>query len=304
MIRREPLSGFDVAHVEHLRGARYAAALGRELPVVWDSVDCISYLFRQAASHSRTFFGRCMTRFELPRTEALERAMPARVSRVLLTSPVDRQAYATLLTEPALAARLSVLPNGVDTDYYQPGSEPPEQARLVFTGKLSYHANATAALYLIEKIMPRIWMTHPDTRLSIAGQSPGPALRSAAGRDARVELHANVLDLRPHLARAQVAIAPMVYGAGIQMKVLEAMAMGRPVVATSRATSALQAVAGAEYLRADSTAEIAQAVRSLLDDASLRARVGQAGLAYVKRKHCWNRLGEELERIYLAARSA
>jgi polysaccharide biosynthesis protein PslH len=298
MLAQEATLGYDLAHVEHLRGARYAYMLKSQLPVVWDAVDSISLLFEQAARHSRTAFGRWLTRFELPRTRAFEGAMPRHVNRVLVSSPIDRAALVALLSSQALAARVFVLPNGVDTDYYHARDERPEPRRLLFTGRLSYHANVTAALHLIEAIMPLVWQTHPDAHLVIAGHSPGRALRSAAARDRRIELDASPPDLRPHLRRASVAVAPTVYGAGIQNKVLEAMSMERPVVASPGATAALEACAGGDYLAANSAPAFAQAISRLLDDAWLRARIGRNGRKYVERQHQWSRVTARLEQLY------
>jgi glycosyltransferase involved in cell wall biosynthesis len=301
-LEAEAVYGYDVAHVEHLRGAGYALRLKGCLPVVWDAVDSISHLFAQASRQSRTTFGRWMTRFELPRTRVLERSLPGQVQRVVVSSPVDREAFVSLSQDAALAQRIAVLPNGVDTDYYQAACEPPEAGRLVFTGKLSYHANTTAALHLIEAIMPRVWHSHPDARLAIVGQNPGPALRSAVAVDERLELHANVPDTRPHIQRASVALAPIIYGAGIQNKVLEAMSMSRPLVATSIASSALDASPETDYLLADSAAAFAAAITRLLDDADLRTRLGQNGRRYVERAHQWSQAAARLEQLYADAR--
>jgi glycosyltransferase involved in cell wall biosynthesis len=297
-LRQEVMLGHDLAHVEHLRGARYAHVLKGRLPVVWDAVDSISLLFEQAARHSRTARARWLTRFELPRTRALERAMLGRVDRVLVSSPIDRAALVALLPSQTLTERVFVLPNGVDTDYYQAPEEPPEPQLLIFTGRLRYHANLAAALQLIEAIMPRLWQTHPGARLVIAGHNPGPALRSAAARDRRIELRGSVPDLRPDLQRASVAVAPTVYGAGIQNKVLEAMSMGRPVVASRAATAALQARAGSDFLLADSAAAFARAIARLLDDPALRTSVGQNGRCYVERHHQWSQVAARLEQLY------
>lgn len=296
-------AGYDVAHVEHLRGARYALALRPHLPVVWDAVDCISFLFEQAAAHSRTLFGRWVTRFELPRTRAFEARMVAAVGRTLVTSAVDRAALLKPRPAAGLAERVAVLSNGVDTDYYQAGDEPAEAGRLVFSGKLSYHANTTAVLQVIEAILPRLWRSHPEARLTIVGQNPPPRLRSAVAGDGRLELAANVPDTRPYLRRAAIALAPMVYGAGIQNKVLEAMSMSRPVIATPTATGALQARPGRDLLEADTPERFAAAIARLLDDGALRAELGRNGRRYVERYHRWPPIAARLEAVYAAARA-
>ena len=114
---------FDIVHVEHLRGSRYGSFLKSRfpsLPVVWDSVDCISHLFQQAAKQSRSFFGKFMTRFELSRTRRTEGDLACRFDHVLVTSPSDRNALLGLVPLGKSPSEISVLPNGVDLEYFHP----------------------------------------------------------------------------------------------------------------------------------------------------------------------------------------
>src|SRR5215207_3492125 len=158
---------FDIVHVEHLRGSRYGSFLKSRfpsLPVVWDSVDCISHLFQQAVNHSRSLFGKFMTRFELSRTRRAEGDLACRFNHVLVTAPSDRTALLGLVPMGKSPAEISVLPNGVDLEYFHPNAEVQrEPETLVFSGKMSYHANISMANYLVEEIMPRIWKVRPAT---------------------------------------------------------------------------------------------------------------------------------------------
>ena len=301
MLREAAANGYELAHVEHLRGARYALALRGRLPVVWDAVDSMTHLFTQASTQSRTARARLIARFELPRTRSVERTLPSRVDGVVVSAPVDRDAFLSLLPDPSLASRVSIVPNGVDTEYFRAGVEPPDPNRIIFAGRLSYHANVAAALHLLDAIMPRVWRVRPRARLMIVGQNPPPALRAAAAGIERVELTGTVPDLRPYLQRAAVAVAPIVYGAGIQNKVLQAMSMSRPVVATSPAVAALRARPGRDYLRDDSPDAFAEGIARLLDDGRLRAELGANGRRYVEREHQWSRMAARLDRTYDAA---
>ncbi len=190
---RDPEAGvsrgpFDVIHVEHLRGARYGLHLKSritdhrsQIPIVWDSVDCISYLFEQAARDSRTLQGRLMTRLELGRTRRYEGWLARRFDRVLVTSAVDRAALeglAALHSSPSPLRRggkggeVVVLPNGVDLAYFTPDETPRAAATVLFSGKMSYHANVTAALHLAHDIMPLVWARRPDVQVWIVGKDP------------------------------------------------------------------------------------------------------------------------------------
>ncbi len=302
-------AGFDVVHVEHLRGARYAldmaawaAANGRRPPVVWDSVDCISHLFEQAARSSRSLFGRLVTRLELGRTRRYEGWLVGRFDRVLVTSTVDRQALtglAATLDGEDHSERVVVLSNGVDLDYFVPVIHGREPATVVFTGKMSYHANLTAALYLIEQVMPLLWRQRPDAKLVIAGSSPPDRLRRLAAEHAgHVEVTGQVPDLRPYLTRASVAVAPLLYGAGVQNKVLEAMACATPVVTTSRAVMGLRPEGMRPCVIADTPQAFADGIAAFIADADRQHRAGEAGRRYVETYHNWPAIASELVAVY------
>ena len=307
-------SNYDIVHVEHLRGARYGLFLQSAIrnshsatPIVWDSVDCISYLFEQAARSSRSPFGRFIARFELARTRRYEAWLVNQFDRVLVTSPVDAAALEELASRilhhaprsTGLQSAITILPNGVDLDYFTPAAAPREPATIVFTGKMSYHANVTAALHLVNDIMPLVWARRPDVRVWIVGKDPSSPIRNLATRHSpRVTVTGTVPDIRPYLQRATVAVAPISYGAGIQNKVLEAMACATPVVATPQAVSALQATDGEHLLVADRVESFAFQVLRLVDESELRTRVGMAGRRYVEAQHAWDGIVARLEEIY------
>lgn len=307
---------FDVIHVEHLRGVHYGLALkDKGVPIVWDSVDCISHLFEQAAQHSRSTFGKWITRLELGRTRRYEGRLVDQFERVLVTSEVDRQALLKLAMknesgptsdgsgsetqsrQSSITHRVVVLPNGVDQTYFAPNGHQAEPETLVFSGKMSYHANVTMALHLVQEIMPRIWAERPQVKLTIVGQNPPPTVQHLS-QDSRITVTGTVPDVRPYLQRAAVAVVPAVYGAGIQNKVLEAMACATPVVTTDRAIAALSLQPEQDLLVATEADDFARQVVRLLADPDLRQTIGRHGHQYVQQAHTWSRIGAQLEAIY------
>lgn len=297
---------YDVIHVEHLRGANYGialqdAAVRRQIPIIWDSVDNISYLFKQSAIQSKSWINRWITRFEVGRTQQYESWLVRQFARVLVTSPNDRQAFLDLHPDGAGLNRVQVLPNGVDLDYFTPDLQVArEPATLVVSGKMSYHANITMVSALVEEIMPLIWQSIPDVRLQIVGKDPPPQLQ-ALSQDSRIIVTGTVPDIRPYLRGATLAVAPVPYGAGIQNKVLEAMACATPVVTSAKAISALSTTPGVHLLVANQPRDFANQVVHILQNADLRAQIGQAGLEYVQRYHNWNSIVAQLVGIYQRA---
>lgn len=298
---RDSQNKFDVAHVEHLRGSRYGVFLKSrfpKFPVVWDSVDSISHLFRQASSQSRSGFGKLITRLELPRTEQAEGNLTTRFDHVVITSETDKDALLKLVPHGKVPAPISVLPNGVDLEYFQPnpsvGRDPDS---IVFSGKMSYHANVSMVKYLVSEVMPRLWRSRPTARLTVVGKDPTADIRSL-GEDQRIKITGTVDDIRPYLWNASVAVVPLIYGAGIQNKILEAMATGTPVVTTSKALASLKVSVGDDLLVGDTADEFARSVLSLMDERSRQRAVGEKGLLYVRNNHHWKTIVARLSDIY------
>lgn len=297
-------SDFDVVHVEHLRGARYGLALKERLgvPVVWDSVDCISHLFRQAGAHNGGFASRIRTWLELERTERYERWLLDKFTHVLVTSPVDKKAMQTLAQDGTPGSPISILGNGVDLSYFRPPKRfPREPATLVVSGKMSYHANVAMVTNLVENIMPHVWRRRPEVKLWVVGKDPAREIQVMADNPA-VTVTGYVEDVRSYLSRATVAVTPVAYGAGIQNKVLEAMSCATPVVTTPQAVSALGIDRGQDVLVAEKPEAFADCVLALLDDPDLQQRVGRAGLTYVQKHHHWSSVVAKLEGIYEGVR--
>lgn len=294
-----PPPAFDVLHVEHLRAALYGVA-APGMPRVYDAVDCMSRLLAQTASAGPTRASRWTARAEKPRTQRFERSLLRHFDRILLTADSERDAWLgnTDVADDA-GDRIDVLANGVDLDHYAPADVPRDRATLLFLGRMGYHANFAAARRLVSEILPRIWSQRPEARLVIVGADPPPALRALADQaGSRVEVTGYVSDVRPYLARATVSVNPLSYAVGIQNKVLEAMAMATPVVATPTACAGLRAVSERNLLVGGDADGIAAAVVRLLDDASLAKAIGAAGRRYVEAHHDWRTVVANLETIY------
>lgn len=290
---------FDIVHVEHLRGAHFGTAVAG-MPKVYDSVDCISLLFEKALHSAPSLASRLIAWLDLGRTRRYEGRLISQYDKVLVTSPQDKEALLKLdgrSHEQNQETKVSVLPNGVDLEYFAfaNGDRAPET--LVFSGKMSYHANVAAASHLVQEVMPLIWARRPGVKLEIVGNNPPQAI-CALAKDDRVRVTGFVPDLRPYLARATVSVSPMQYSVGIQNKVLEAMATGTPVVASRQACSALKVRNDTHLLVADDPATFAERVLRLLDDVALRREIAINGRNYVEERHDWRTIAHNLENIY------
>jgi glycosyltransferase involved in cell wall biosynthesis len=271
-------------------------ALG-DLPVVVDMCDATSLrLDRElaVATGSRRLALRIQRR-QVRRTEA---RMLRRADRSLFASERDREALLPGAPDPTSA----IVPNGVDLDYWQRGAGLLGRDALVFTGAMSYGPNVDAAVRLARRIMPLVWTQRPSARLSIVGRDPVPSVQ-ALDASPGVTVTGSVPDVRPYLAAASVFVAPLRFGAGIQNKLLEAMAMEVPSVVSDLAADGLRTTDGTPpVVVADDDAAFAQAILRALTAADLDPTPDAAARAYVERTFSWQRSGRTLAGLIEAAR--
>ena len=162
---------------------------------------------------------------------------------------------------------------------------------------MSYHANVSMVIHLVEEVMPIIWNQKPEVVLWIAGKDPVRDILNYKEHPG-VRITGTVPDLRPYLNQAAMALAPLTYGAGIQNKVLEAMACGTPVITYPDVIAALDVEPGRDLILANTPKQMARAAIDLLGDKEKRDRIGSAGRRYVEGNHAWRKIGENLETIY------
>lgn len=179
---------------------------------------------------------------------------------------------------------IDVVTNGIDSDYFSP-QEVEKTSDIVFCGNMQYEPNVNAAKFLVERIMPKVWRTLPDTTVVLAGAEPTKAVRALAGQ--KVTVTGWVEDIRPYYQSARIFVAPMLSGSGLQNKLLEAMSMGIPCVTTLVANGTLGATSKQEILVGKCTDAMASHIVRLLGDANLRKRLSENGRAFVQKNYSW-----------------
>ncbi len=226
-----------------------------------------------------------------------ERQVCRAADRVVAVSEADAAALRRLL--PGLD--VTVVPNGVDLTFLQPGVVPPQpgMARnaLVFTGKMDYRPNVDAVLWFVDAVLPLILQQAPDAHFYVVGQQPHARLARLAEHPA-VTLTGRVPDVRPYIAGAGAYVVPLRIGGGTRLKVLEAMAMGRPIVSTRLGCDGFAFTGGQEVVFADEPAAFAASVLALLRDPAQAAALGRRAREHVAAELGWDAIVPRLEALY------
>ncbi|WP_157264926.1 TIGR03087 family PEP-CTERM/XrtA system glycosyltransferase [Azohydromonas aeria] len=258
------------------------------LPMLVDFVDVDSAKWTQYADAHRWPMSWLYAR-EGRELLAYERAVAARARRSFFVTEAEAALFRQLA--PECTAGVDAMGNGVDAEFFAPdarraspfGDEPQP---LVFTGAMDYWPNVDAVCWFASEVLPQLLARWPRLRLHIVGRSPTAAVQALSGP--HVSVTGTVPDVRPYLQHAAAVVAPLRLARGVQNKILEAMAMARPVVASLTCTRAIDAEPGAELLPALEVEDYVQQIDLLLSQPERAAAIGQAGRERVLRSYSWD----------------
>ncbi|HUI65829.1 MAG TPA: glycosyltransferase [Bacteroidota bacterium] len=250
--------------------------------------DCV----RRMAQASRSPIRRAFYGMEYRKMRQEETEIYGRQDALLVTSSRDK----ALLDKDLVRTPKFVIPNGVDASYFQPSTESPEPHSLVFTGAMNYFPNADGMTFFIKEILPLIRKHVPRIRVYIVGGRPTGQLVSMASRD--VSVTGFVKDVRPYVHRSSVYIVPLRMGGGTRLKVLEALAMGKPVVTTSVGCEGIKVEDRHSALIADSAESFAASVVELLHNDTLRRNLAANGRQLIRAQYEWSAIGERVNEAY------
>jgi len=224
-------------------------------------------------------------------TALAERRYLNLADHVLTVYDTDRDLFA-LTIEPA---KMTVIPTGVDLDFFQPAAGEEQPNTLVFTGSMDYMPNEDGICYFVEQILPRVRIHLPNVVLLVVGRRPSSRLLKLARMTPGVEVSGAVEDIRPYVRRGSVYVVPLRVGSGTRLKIFEAMAMGKAVISTSVGAEGLPVRSEQDILIADTPDAFAGAVVRLLADRNLRSEIGRAARELVVQKHSWASVAQHFE---------
>lgn len=279
---------YDAVFFESLVVAGYQVPPG--VRIILDEHNIEHELLRRSYQRASGMARRGFNWLEYRRVRPLELAWCGRADLVLVTSEREQAMLRGLLPH----TNVQVVPNGVDIDAFSPDSSVTEaKSRIVFTASFDYYPNVQGALYFAEQCWPRIRSAQPGATWHLVGRNPPPEI-TRLGALPGVTVTGSVPAVQPHLAAAQVAIVPLLTGAGTRLKILEALAMRRAVVSTALGCEGIECDPGTHLLVADEPDTFADAVIRLLHDASLREKLGTAGRMLVENRYSWEYCGDQM----------
>lgn len=286
---------YDLVHFVHPESAVVLGKVSVPLPKTLDWVDERTTVLRR--QEKGTSWSQGQPILELWRVERFQRWVARQFDAGFVSSDVDAERLGR-----RTGVRPVVVDNAVRLEYFTNRSaERPDSNDIVFTGQMSYEPNVDAVRYFSEEILPLILRDVPDGRFYIVGMQPAPEVRAIAERlGESVIVTGEVADVRPYLCRSKVSVVPLRNGGGTRLKVLEAMAMRRPVVSTRIGCEGLMVEEGKHLLIGENPSNFAAAVVSLLKDGERWQRFAENGRKLVEERYGWRKSAERIAEVWRA----
>lgn len=286
---------FDLVHFDTLALAQFRHLVGAT-PSVVTHHNIESQLLQRRAERENRGWARRYLADQASKMRAYEASQCGKFDLNIVVSDVDGVALRANVGD----VRTTTIANGVDVAYFRPEGMVTEESppTLIYTGGMNMFANSDAVLYFLREIWPLVKQRMPQSRFFAVGQDPPAELIAIARGRSDVVVTGYVEDIRPLVARASVYVVPIRVGGGTRLKVLDAMAMGKAIVATRIGAEGLHVTDGKDILLADAPRDFADATLRALGDTSLRARLGQQARARVEGEYSWDMIGLRLQAAY------
>jgi sugar transferase (PEP-CTERM/EpsH1 system associated) len=272
-----------------------AAAVPWDMPIpkVIFTHNVEAAIWRRHFEVSRNPVWRLMAWREFKAWERAERHYTQIADHVLTVSDEDRNAFLEFLPPD----KLTTVPTGVDLDFFQPATTPPDVESIVFTGSMDWLPNEDAAAYFAAEILPLIQTSAPNVTFWVVGRKPTRKVVAIGEATPAIKVTGAVDDIRPYVHKSSVYIVPLRIGGGTRIKIFEAMAMGMAIVSTTVGAEGLPVRHGENVLLADTPEDFARETVRLLNDAALRERLGRAARELVESRYSWSAVTDVLDAV-------
>ncbi len=294
-------TAFDVVHFDHLDASFYLSCVPEGVKTVLDEHNIVSNQVKTSIAAEHNHLKKWYMQFQLGKTLRYESETCPKMNQCFVCSDIDKD----YLLDMAPDAAVTTIPNGVDLDYFGDRSwfdsarHAQEPYSIVFVGMLDYGPGGVAIRYFCQEILPLLQRRIPGIRFYVIGQNPPTYLKTLAAQNPdNIVLTGRVDDIRPYVARSKVFVVPLRSGSGTRLKILDAMAMGIPVVSTSIGAEGLEVESGQHILLADTPETFSEAVLRLLQDEPFAVVIRENARQFVSETYSWNTIWVALLAAY------
>lgn len=287
---------FDIAHFDTISLAPYRRIF-THATLTLDHHNIESHMMLRRAGMERRPLRRLYFRQEGLRLERYERRVCPEFDLNITCSDLDTARLNAIVPQ----AYIAKVPNGVDTSYFFPAVQPELPNSLVFAGGMSQYANAAAMLFFADKVWPLLKQSVPEATIDILGSNPPDRLRELAVRDRNFRVHGFVHDVRRYIGQAALYVCPIMDGGGTKLKILDALAMGKAIVAHPVACEGISTQDGLNVVYARDSAEFVRQIADLLASPERRRSMSQNARALAESQYAYSAIGQilvtEFERV-------
>jgi polysaccharide biosynthesis protein PslH len=256
--------------------------------------NCESAMAERRAAKEHNLLKKVYLQSQARKLARLESAICPAFNVNLAVSRTDLEALQSRSPE----AHFHTVENGTDTEYFAPLASEEVPNSVIFAASLNWYPNISAVRFFVEQVWPLVKERHPGAQFYVAGMAPAEALLRWLEQDSSIVVISDPEDIRPWIARAAVFVCPMLDGGGTKLKILDAMAMRKPVVSTSVGCEGLEVKNGESILIGDAARDLAKMISLALESRLLSERMGAAAQALIEKRYSWEIIGRSLKEAY------
>jgi len=283
----------DVAHYDTISLCEYMHHSG-SVPKILNHHGVESFMIRRRVNNEPNLMKKLYLLLESYKLRKYEERNCHKFYMNLTVSEEDK----LMLKKISPRSRFEVVENGVDVDYFKQKDDHDNTNRLIFAGRMDQYSNVDAIMQFCRNVWPLVKEKFPKMRFSIIGNNPPQKLLDMAKSDERIEVLGYVDDVRPYFAGATISICPIRDGGGTRLKILDAMAMGMPIISTTIGCEGIDVSPGINVFIANTPEEYVQSIGKLINDDMLRKSLSNCARITVEKKYSWNIIGQKLNKYY------
>lgn len=285
---------YDLVHLDTISLIPYLDYV-KHLPTVLDHHNIESHMLLRRAENEKNILKKWYFHQEGVRLERIEKRVCPQVSLNITCSDIDRKR----LKQISPQSQVEEVPNGVDIDYFRPDESIQQVNNLIFIGTLNWYPNVEAVRFIAYDLWPELIKDVPDIVIDVIGAEPPDDIVHLSKKDKNFNVHGFVEDIMPFMNKASIYICPIMDGGGTKLKVLDALSMGKALVAHEIACEGIHVENHRNVIFANTVAEYVEAIKRLLEDDGLRLAMGKAARKLVEEEYAYTKIGQKLSQLYL-----